>query len=248
MKWPKESLLRFKTESIYTIQNSTISDAKMVTEVREASSDPTDGKNYILPRVSVLLLARRPFYVLRRVAFFIVYSLNRKTLWFWSHVFEKVLKLKPPIANCNATAAIIFEPFVPGVSAAIQHAQPCVINGSSLPRLAVAVSCGHKTELFLSKTATRRSFKLAKAVIKNRFFGSAITETETYSFAVFGRKIPDHQKSSKASPDKRRFFRHCNVRSLFCLAVGRWLQPSPGCDNGPIPGFITSPQIGGYLG
>jgi len=248
MKWPKESLLRFKTESIDTIQNSAISDAKMITEVRKASSDSTDGENYILPRVSALLFARGPFYILWLVAFFVVNSLDGKALRFWSHILEKILKLKPSFADRNSPATVIFESSVVWVSTAINHAKPCGVLNGSFPRFIVTVLGRYESYNFISKAATRRSFEPPKAVIKDRFLSSAIAKAQAYSFAVFGGQISDNQKSSKASPDKRRFFRHCNVRSLFCLAVGRWLQPSPGCDNGPIPGFITSPQMGGYLG
>ena len=75
--------------------------------------------------VGYLLFARRPFSVIRRIALAVVNTLKRQLrVGAVPHVGQEVGEGVPPLANLDATAAIVAERHMPGVIAAAKHSTP----------------------------------------------------------------------------------------------------------------------------
>ena len=69
----------------------------------------------------------------------VIYSIEKQTIWTLAHVGEKVLKLKPAIADRDASPAIIFVGGVARIGAPLDHPPPPIIGGRVLPSPTVSV-------------------------------------------------------------------------------------------------------------
>ncbi len=77
--------------------------------------------------IAVLLRPRSPFAVLRRVSFLVINALKTKFVCTFTHIFEKVFKLKPAIAYLNSTTAVVFILAMFFVQAPALHRRPCFV-------------------------------------------------------------------------------------------------------------------------
>jgi len=50
------------------------------------------------------------------------------SFWSLTHVFQKVGKLEPPLANTNATTTVVFVAIVAGIIASAEHRFPRTVS------------------------------------------------------------------------------------------------------------------------
>lgn len=92
------------------------------------------------PRVSSifgLIFSSGPCAIFRAITLFIVNALNTKAMWSFTHVAQKIGKLKPAVANRDASATVIFVSLAFRACASFFNAFPYLIGRRSLPTQSV---------------------------------------------------------------------------------------------------------------
>lgn len=206
--------------------------AEMLSQIIGACCDALNGKHPGSPSIFALLRTRNPVAVLFAIIPIVVFSIQRKS-WRWiTHVFIKVGKLLPPIANRYSTPAVISPCWVFGIGASSDHVNPSgvcrasvarpgltVFNASSLPGLCIKATAG----FVISRAKAIRCYggrfaAFTKAIVRH-FCSSAV------NYAL-GRDS-EHFKSSKLESDEGCSFRHGIGSFNVVFSIWRRYMPLP---------------------
>lgn len=124
-----------------------------------------------------LLFIRSPFTVLLTISEIVVHSLQSKSIWFFSHICEKIFKIKPSIANFDITVLIISNiAFSFGFGTSLNHCSPGGIS------LGSTHSVFPNNWRFRSATSAIRSFFMNQILrVYKRLFA---TNTKTENFKL----------------------------------------------------------------
>lgn len=138
-----------------------------------------------------------PFAIFRRIASVIIYSVKRTAFRLFSHIGEKIFKLRPSVTNRNAASTIASKASSVGAATSGVHRQPHIIRCSSVhpmdaPRLSIA-----RSRLSMKATAATESslFVWPKNLFSTYNLHGAAIASDSPINTIFG----DDGKSSKSN-------------------------------------------------
>lgn len=92
-------------------------------------ADPSYDRNSRLSPIALLLTARGPTAIIRKVALVVVNAINRMTCWTRTHIsFEVCKTMKPAFAYRDATTSVVFKLFRSRIQASALHSLPHVVD------------------------------------------------------------------------------------------------------------------------
>lgn len=114
-----------------SVPRSAIADAKLSAPVLEAHRAAVDGYVPSISPVVDLLLVRRPSAILFEVAKIVIYPINRKTLWRFTHIVKEVLEgLQPSFTNGYTSTYVVLCLLGKWVAAPVLHGLPALVRRS----------------------------------------------------------------------------------------------------------------------
>ena len=163
-----------------------VADTKFGSPVLGWQRSSGDFNNDAATLIAELVGTKRPAAVFRLVGPIIVDALNRVLArWRRAHVGKKVSKIfAPPVANEYAARPVVFETWVCGIVAALNHACPSVIQRVFSPCFRNGSRIGGSAGDFRSEASTRLRFSSAQANRGHRLFAAAVATTKPLLAAV----------------------------------------------------------------
>ena len=79
-----------------------------------------------------LLFSGGPSAIFRAITFLVINALYTKSIWSFTHVAQKIGKVKPAVTNCDAPATVIFVRLASLVGASFFNPLPYLVSGSAL--------------------------------------------------------------------------------------------------------------------
>jgi len=184
----------------------------MFSQRRDATSDTSNGHHHVGSRVARLMNLRSPNTVERlsvpAVIAVVMNSFKSPSFFAVAHVFKKVRKRFPTLADLYSSASIIIKGFVIWVGASLYHSTPYAIEPSVGPSMSgVSSDCG-----LSNQAAARFGFSALKRVA---FYPSGITAVAqafadglVAAFVKVARRVCDYFELSKTLTDEGFFGRH----------------------------------------
>ena len=86
-----------------------------------------------------LLFSGGPSAIFRVITFLVVNALYTKAIWSFTHVAQKIGKVKPSIANCDTPASVIFVRFASLTCASFFNPLPYLVSRSALSAQSVSM-------------------------------------------------------------------------------------------------------------
>ena len=150
-----------------------------MTSIGQAHAFPVYINPYCSSSIFRLLPVCCPSAIFRVISLIIINSLNRVfTSWLHPHIFNKVLKPKPPIAHSNASANITSCCTPVTVSASSKHTLPASILTCAFGARGMSVLSDHFYENIFSKASATFGKPPRKAILRNSL--SVPTYAQTY--------------------------------------------------------------------
>ena len=192
----------------------------MLTEFWKRCSDPLNRKPYGSPGVSHLFFSGGPPAISRLISFHVVDSINAESFGFIAHIFQKILKTKPAVADRNTSRSVILKGFFIWICASFNHSGPRSVSPrgsfsvrSLLCNLGVSV-CGHlKFHQFIMQAPARSSVATGQNAVEYSHRNPTLALANALSgcspvWMNVIRSISDYFKSSKGLSDDVDFSGH----------------------------------------
>lgn len=164
----------------------------MFDPVRHAFGDSVDFNKHVASLGSVLDLIRSPHAVFLEISNIIVDSVNRSSIWTWTHIGKKVNKAFLPLfAHGNSSCSVVGIIFIGWIVASIDHATPSSVP---LERLSRESEFGFSGRI---NAATRGSFPTSGRGSSGYSFLPAVTQEPPVSFFLDGVAVVERHQFSK---------------------------------------------------
>lgn len=111
--------------------NGVIGQSGFFTPLRYRQRFSKGGNETSVSSVFCLFFSISPFTIIRAVSFVIINSLNAKIIWPFSHIAQKINKVKPTVTNCYAPSPVIFVRFAFWTCASFFKSFPYLIRRGS---------------------------------------------------------------------------------------------------------------------
>jgi len=143
-----------------------------------------------------LFEGRRPSAVARSIRAVVVDPIDRQPRRRLAHVFQKRLKaIAPPVTDCNASAAIVFEAIGLRVEAALFHLRPALEGG----RAPASMRSDAGAQFFTMQTATTDCEASGHRRHGDGFFSAAVASAKpNRSFEFVSMRKADSDQSPEA--------------------------------------------------
>ena len=187
---------------------------KNCAQIFQASRHSTHGKNQISSLVTCLFFYCSPIAIGRFIASVIVASFKSQAGQRLTHVFEKVLKRFPSLANLNAPASIVVVLWLAWVGTTLSHVSPSRISSGFL----FATGEQSVTVWFSSSGCTEAALYASQPPTGNQVTFVLGGDGPTFTLAqevVWSGRIAQNEKLAKPFTDQFNLFCHTVVTSLF---------------------------------
>lgn len=119
--------------------NSVIGQASFFTPFRYSQSLSKCGNKTCVSSIFSLLFSISPFAIFRTISLIVINTFNTKIVWSFSHVVQKISKVKPTITNCYTSASVIFISLAFWASTSFFNSFPYLIRRGSFSSQSVSM-------------------------------------------------------------------------------------------------------------
>ena len=119
--------------------NSVIGQSSSFTPFRNSQSFSKSGNKSCVSSIFSLIFSISPFAIFKVISFIVINALNTKIIWSFSHVAQKISKVKPAVTNCYASASVIFVSLAFWASTSFFNSFPYLIRRGSFSSQSVSM-------------------------------------------------------------------------------------------------------------
>lgn len=190
--------------------NSLNADTEMFAQFGHAAFYPANFKDFVAPRISVLLLSCCPIAICWLVITAVFSSFNSEARRTPPHVRKEITEIVPPFAHSYPPASIVS---VVWIVASSEHGNPSVVCWTSLAFLGVSVLGENSFDAFYSSASARTLLIVPKVRSFYRDYFSAFTFAKvTTMWSSIGsegwRRFGHYFKFAEGHSEEAYFRRH----------------------------------------
>ena len=207
----------------------------LLLHMRKAQGDKTSetlaanvgGKASGAPPVVVRLVNRHPAAIAGFVISVIVDAIEEHAVRRLAHIRQKVLEALPALADFDAAAAVVLEPLMRGVRAALFHLCPALVGR----RAPASMDSDAGAQFFTMKTAAARRQPGGHRRHGDNLLDAAIAPNKPHSSMEFihMREANDRQSTEALAGDILESGRGDLSRRLLCQEAARRFRGGPSC-------------------